>query len=180
VVGKWDVLSLMLESVGKGHCGNRRNKDDCDAFPYIAADLSEEQNQHNITYQFFGTAEPFLRGRDTSKIPLTQPQWFRIGHALFDVKTQLEIVAELIGASPLASHASESLVEAAMFVFTVDGTSNDGCNDYWEWKLVDKTEAGSSVHSDFQVSNNAEMGSYSLILHHIETTTISLAPCSLL
>lgn len=71
---------------------------------------------------------------------------------------------------PVDSNLVLSTDDTILFVF--EGTSNDGCNDDWEWKLVDKTEAGSSVHSDFQVSNNAEMGSYSLILHHIETTTI--------
>jgi hypothetical protein len=46
--GKRDVLSLMLDGIRKGYCGNKQ-KNDFVLFPYIAANLSEEQNQHNIT-----------------------------------------------------------------------------------------------------------------------------------
>ena len=57
---------------------------------------------------------------------------------------------------PVDSNLVLSTDDTILFVF--EGTSNDGCNDDWEWKLVDKTEAGSSVHSDFQVSNIPETG----------------------
>jgi hypothetical protein len=38
----------MLEGVGKRYCGNRKKKNDFVAFPYIAADLSEEQNSTTL------------------------------------------------------------------------------------------------------------------------------------
>ncbi len=42
-----------------------------------------------------------------------------------------------------------------MFVF--EGATNDGCIDKWEWKIYDKTEPASSVHSDFQVGDDVQM-----------------------
>ena len=75
-----------------------------------------------------------------------------------NAKQTIEWVKEAYGVDeihPVDPNLLLSTDDTTLFVF--EGTQNDGCKDDWEWKLVDKTEAGNSVYSDFQVSQNAEM-----------------------
>jgi len=75
--GKRDVLSLMLDGIRKGYCGNKQIMISLHFHTSPQTCLNSKISTTLLLYKFYGRAEPFLRGRDTSKIPLIKPRWRR-------------------------------------------------------------------------------------------------------
>lgn len=98
--GKKDVMTYLLQGIKKGHFGNKKKKDAI-ILPYAPSDLFEESesNVYNMACQSYGVREKFQGGRLRENEQQAQPRWFRKGAVLTDVKTQNDIVDQLIGES---------------------------------------------------------------------------------
>ena len=125
--GRNEVLTYLLEGIKKGYFGNKRK--DVITLAYGASDLLDESNsnEYNMTCQRYGVPEQFQGGSLSENEQNVRPRWFRKGVALFDVKTQTDIVDELIGESNEleSSVATRRRNNFAAFVRN-DGTDDAG------------------------------------------------------
>ena len=93
--GQRAMLSCVLKSIDRGYCGAKREGRKVVMRHHVPG-FCNEKNCSRVSFQFNGLGDSFENG-SLCEPTLSRPRWFRSVEALTDIKTQREIVQELMG-----------------------------------------------------------------------------------
>ena len=125
--GPRHALTIIVRGIEKGYCGNRRN--DYVNTGYTITDFSKEKSDHPISFQKYGKMELFAGGKLDDSVYFN-PWWFKSGDEITDIRTQNQIVDELLGESPSLSEEVEDYRQNNCTCFFKDVDQEGGYRKY--------------------------------------------------